>query len=143
MQNLSPQLDAVTALFLGRIQFLGDNMKELVPESTAQRRHIIGLKEVVRKLKQSQLRAMIIAPDLQEDPTPGGLDDRMREAIEYGYKHGVKVVFALSRKRLGRALGKSLNISILGITDTTGANVLFHKMTALADENRNAWLSNK
>jgi hypothetical protein len=41
----------------------------------------------------------------------GGLDDKVEEIIKEARKHGIPVVFALSRSRLGKALGKSMRMS--------------------------------
>ena len=41
----------------------------------------------------------------------GGLDDKVEDLIKEARTHGIPVVFALSRSRLGKALGKSMRMS--------------------------------
>merc|ERR1719359_1038737 len=95
----------------------------------------------MRRTKQGKVRCLIVAPDIEEDGNSGGLDDRMRELIGSAYQNQTPVLFALSRDRLGKALGKSLHISVLGVLDARGAQSLFHESVQLASECRQAWLA--
>jgi ribosomal protein L7Ae-like RNA K-turn-binding protein len=138
MQELSADLDHAAALLLDRINHFHrwhESMKDV-----GKRRYTIGLKEVTRRLKQNQIVGLVIAPDIDGSTDHGGLDDRMREVLGFAYQHEIPVMFALSRHRIGRAIGKTLNISILGITDVTGARTLFDQATAMASAQRAAWL---
>jgi len=144
MQELTYLLDRSVGMLLCRLQVYTDQQKTLAtsPENpVAPRRFVIGLKEVVRRIKQSKVECLIVAPDIQEDANNGGLDDRMRELLALAYQSKIPVIFALSRARLGKALGKSLNISVLGVLDAIGARELFDESVQLANENRQAWLA--
>lgn len=144
MQELTYLLDRSVGMLLCRLQVYTDQQKTLAtsPENPgASRRFVIGLKEVVRRIKQSKVECLIVAPDIQEDANNGGLDDRMRELLALAYQRKIPVIFALSRARLGKALGKSLNISVLGVLDAIGARELFDESVKLANENCQAWLA--
>ena len=46
------------------------------------------------------------------------------------------IVYALGRRKLGKALGKSVGISVVAILDPSGAEEWFKKMVALAKDAR-------
>lgn len=142
MQDLTYSLDRAVSMFLRRLQFYTDQQKILTGDSIG-RRYCLGLKEVARRVKQTKIECLIIAPDIQEDVNSGGLDDRMREMLELTYQRKVPVIFALSRSRIGLALGKHLNISVLGVLDATGAREFLDESVKLADENVQAWLARR
>lgn len=150
MQDLNFLLDQAVGMLLLRLQNFMDHQRVFTPcdaisEQRAaqhqQRRFVIGLKEVSRRTKQSKVECLIIAPDIEEDANSGGLDDRMRELLASAYQKRTPVIFALSRARLGKALGKSLHISVLGVLDSTGAQSLLQESLQRASECRQAWLA--
>jgi len=149
MQDLSFELDQTVGMLLLRLQRFMDQQRMFVLSDTTseqrlkelqQRRFVIGLKEVSRRTKHGKVECLIVAPDIEQDANSGGLDDRMRELLAQAYQNDTPVIFALSRARLGKALGKSLNISVLGILDSTGTQGLAESKR-LASEGRQAWLA--
>jgi len=154
MQDLNFLLDQVVGMMLLRLQRFTDQQNSFfsvdAPISTLKndsalahqpRRFVIGLKEVARRTKQSKLSCLLVAPDIEEDGNSGGLDDRMRELLGSAHQNGIPVIFALSRARLGKALGKNLHISVLGILDATGAQDLLDESVRLAGESQQTWLA--
>jgi len=150
MQDLCFLLDRAVGMLLLRLQRFMDcqrifNCSDSISEEQArhlqQRRFVIGLKEVSRRTKQSKVECLIIAPDIEGDVNSGGLDDRMRELLASAYQSQTPVIFALSRSRLGKALGKSLHISVLGVLDSTGARGLLDESLQRATDCRQAWLA--
>jgi ribosomal protein L7Ae-like RNA K-turn-binding protein len=150
MQDLSYRLDEAVGMMLLRLQRFTDQQRSLFLNSSdekaaallsQQRRFVIGLKEVSRRTKQSKVECLIVAPDIEEDIHSGGLDDRMRELLATAYQNQTPVIFALSRARLGKALGKSLHISVLGVLDSRGAQGLLQESVRLASECRQTWLT--
>lgn len=167
MQDLSAELDALVAMALRRTQILGERHKLLVPatavsdgslpqqgvggagasevlaqqqQTGATRRFVVGLKEVFRRVKQSKVKILIVAPDIEQDPEIGGISDRVREVLAYAYETGVTVIFALSRASIGRSIGKTLNVSLVGIMDDVGTKALFQQARTVAEQHRQAWL---
>lgn len=152
MQDLNCYLDQAVGMMLFRLQRFTDQQRSLFvkpngggdPAQSQQQQHrrfVIGLKEVARRTKQAKLECVIVAPDIEEDGHSGGLDDRMRELLAAAYQNATPVIFALSRARLGKALGKSLHISVLGVLDTRGARALLAQATRLATEGQQTWLA--
>jgi len=151
MQDLSFMLDKTVAMLLLRLQRLMDQEREAFVLSSAiselqaqrlqQRRFITGIKEVARRINKSQIQCLMVAPDIEEQAKSGGLDSQMRELLELAYKNSVPVIFALSRARMGKALGKSMHISALGVLDSRGATNLMEESLRLAREGREGWLA--
>lgn len=141
MQDLCFRLDRTIGMLLYRLQRFTDQHRSFKQEGNIHRRFVIGLKEVARRTKQARVDCLIVAPDIEEDADMGGLDDRMRELLASAYQNNIPVIFALTRSRLGRALGKSLQISVLGVLDATGARNLMADSIKLSHECRQAWLS--
>lgn len=70
---------------------------------------------------------------------PGGLDELTSELIRLCRKQQVPVVFALKRSSLGRAIGKSIRVSVVGILSFDGAEEPFHHMLAMAKVAQQLW----
>lgn len=143
MQELTYDIDEITAMMLLRLQRFNEQQQIFKPEATGQRRFCIGLKEVGRRVKQSKVSCLVVAPNLEGDASDGGLDDRVREILAAAYAQNVPVIFALSRNRIGQAMGKHVPISVLGVLDATGTEELLKTAVKLSRGAREAWLKKK
>lgn len=141
MQDLSFQLDRAVGMMLLRLHRFGEQQRAFSQDNGSVRRLVIGLKEVARRVKQAKVSCLVVAPDLESDTTEGGLDDRVREVLAMCYEKKIPIIFALSRTRLGHALGKSMTVSLLGVLDITGAKDLYDDAIKLADKARQTWLA--
>mmetsp|Transcript_16812 Transcript_16812/g.31223 ORF Transcript_16812/g.31223 Transcript_16812/m.31223 type:complete len:447 (-) Transcript_16812:57-1397(-) len=141
MQDLSFELDRTVGFMLNRLQRFRDQHKSFKQDDNAYRRIVIGLKEVARRTRQAKLECLVVAPDIEENNDKGGVDDRMRELLATAYQMDIPVIFALSRSALGLALGNSLQISVIGVNDATGARGLLSQAIELSQTSRQAWLS--
>jgi len=137
MQAMSAELDTIVAMLLLRLQNFNQGyiVGPSVQKGPERRRFLIGVKEVFRRLKQQRVTGIIIAPDIDEGQD-SGLDNRVRELLAFAYQNSIPVIFALSRNTMGRALGKTMNVSILGVLDATGAQSLMKDAIRLAEELR-------
>jgi selenocysteine insertion sequence-binding protein 2 len=77
---------------------------------------------------------------IEDSTSNGGVDDRIREILGSAYERDVPVVFALSRTRLGLALGKSLKMSVIGFLETKGMQEQFDHMVSSAYQQRVSWM---
>jgi len=154
MQDLSYELDQAVGMLLCRLQRFTEQQKANEMKSAGfissdlskqlnNRRFVIGLKEVARRVKQAKIACLIVAPDIEEDANSGGLDDRMREMLASAYQNNIPVIFALSRTRLGKALSKALQISVLGVIDARGAKDFLKQAVDLASLGRQEWLARR
>lgn len=100
------------------------------------KRFVVGLREVARSVKVSQIKLIVFAPDIEESSAPGtkdpllqirtsnprteSLDDRVAEILEGAREMSVLCVFGLNRKKLGAALGFKLRMSVVGLSYIDG-----------------------
>jgi len=143
-QNITKELDSQVATLLLHLRKLNDRHRTIEPNPTGgpmKRNYVIGIKEVFRGVRQGRVKCVIIAPDIEEIASAGGLDDRIRDILRVAYEKDVPVIFALSRIRIGRALGKTLRMSVIAVHDTTGVNELYDSVADLSYNLRLEWLS--
>ncbi|CEL93937.1 unnamed protein product [Vitrella brassicaformis CCMP3155] len=76
---------------------------------------LTGLREVSRALAMGRLKVILVAPNIEEITSLGGLEDRVKCLMMGAAKKEVPVIFALSRAQLGRALGKNMRVSLVGV----------------------------
>jgi selenocysteine insertion sequence-binding protein 2 len=88
------------------------------------RRYVMGIREVTKHLKLKKVKCIILAPNCEKIQSKGGLDEAINRIIEYSIEQDVPFVFALGRKGLGKAVNKLVPISVIGIFDYGGAEVL-------------------
>ena len=59
-------------------------------------------REVAKGVKMRRVRTVIVAPNIEQIETEGGLDDLLANILQQAEAAGIPVVFALSRKKLGQ-----------------------------------------
>jgi ribosomal protein L7Ae-like RNA K-turn-binding protein len=136
-QALSSELDAAVFAMLSRLMELQERLRlKDAAKSKMRRRLVFGLREVLRGVRTRRCKCVVIAPNLELGAAGlvhTGLDATVQELLlrcaptpeerEQG-QDGVPVVFALSARKLGHALGKSLKMSAVGLYSADGA---FHE----------------
>lgn len=151
-QRVDGELDSQVATLLLHLRHLNDRHRKFEPAVAPKRRFVVGIKEVGRGVRQGKAKCVLVAPDIEENggngggACPGGgcLDDRVRELLRVAYEQDVPVVFALSRLRIGRAMGnKALRISVLAIMDEVGTKDLYDHVLGLAYARRVEWLAQR
>lgn len=140
--NLDDDLDHQVAILLLHLRRLSSRQRTIEPDQSAKRRIVVGLKEVARCVRQGKVKCVVVAPDIEELAQSGaGVDERVREIVCSCYNQDTPVVFALSRTRIGRALGKSLRMSALAIVDVAGVKDLYEDILEKSYAQRVAWLA--
>jgi len=127
--ELTPELEeAVTETLFTlrnlRMQELGLGQKS--------RRYAVGFREVSRLITQQAVQCLVVAPDVER--TGGALEDKISQIVAQCEGQNVPVVYALSRRQLGRAVMKNVTVSVLAIEDVRGANEIFSRMLHAAAE---------
>jgi len=125
----TPLLDSVVATFLNDLRKLQDREQSLFPE-TASRRFQIGFREVLRSMRRSKAKAVIMAPDIEKVTTieKQSLDTLIAEVLQLSKEKNIPVIFSMTRRRLGKAIGKSLRIAMISIVDTRGVDQLYNNI---------------
>lgn len=62
----------------------------------------------------------------------GVIDEKLQEIIDLAKEHGVPLFFEFTKRTLGKALGKSIKIAVVGIQSADGAHQPFKKLNALS-----------
>ncbi|CAM9808295.1 unnamed protein product [Ectocarpus fasciculatus] len=91
-------------------------------KAKTRRRLVVGLREVLRGVKAKKVRLLIVAPNVDAVGGEGGLDDKVVEIIDKAREGETPVVFALSKRKIGKALGKTIKVSAVGVYSFDGAN---------------------
>lgn len=91
----------------------------------ARRRIVMGLREVARGLRAKKCKMVIMANNLDEY---GVIDDKLQEILDLCEEWDVPVVYELNKRKLGKALGKNIKISVVGIQNADGAQEQFKKL---------------
>ena len=80
-------------------------------------------------------KAVVIAPNIEQIESEGGLDDRINAIIKDAKENEIPIVFALTKKRIGRAL-RMKEISVVSVLDYSGADEEFKSTLKHAAEGR-------
>eukprot|EP00557_Chaetoceros_sp_GSL56_P013725 CAMPEP_0176482192 /NCGR_PEP_ID=MMETSP0200_2-20121128/3242_1 /TAXON_ID=947934 /ORGANISM="Chaetoceros sp., Strain GSL56" /LENGTH=907 /DNA_ID=CAMNT_0017878487 /DNA_START=396 /DNA_END=3119 /DNA_ORIENTATION=- len=94
----------------------------------AKRRLVLGLREVARGIRANKVKMVIMANNLDHY---GALDVKLEEILNAANEHDIPVIFELNKRKLGKALGKTLKISVVGIENADGAYEPFKKLKRL------------
>eukprot|EP00403_Amphidinium_massartii_P004804 CAMPEP_0178381052 /NCGR_PEP_ID=MMETSP0689_2-20121128/5783_1 /TAXON_ID=160604 /ORGANISM="Amphidinium massartii, Strain CS-259" /LENGTH=520 /DNA_ID=CAMNT_0020001221 /DNA_START=19 /DNA_END=1577 /DNA_ORIENTATION=+ len=140
-QVLSNELDEKVKAMLQQLSQYQERAKEKDPLKYQKlKRLCFGMREAQRAIGRGKAKCLILAPNLEECPLEGGLDDTVELLIEECRDKEVPVVFALSRNRIGKALGKSIRLSIVCVLSAEGAHQLLKETIKLTEELRKQWV---
>mmetsp|Transcript_25875 Transcript_25875/g.85226 ORF Transcript_25875/g.85226 Transcript_25875/m.85226 type:complete len:455 (-) Transcript_25875:34-1398(-) len=136
-QKLSEDLNKTVFNFLSKLNAFQERMKERDPLKAKMKRRVSsGLREVYRSVRIQEAKLVVIAPNIESSPSEGGLDDRVEEIIKAAKSKGIPIVFALSRNRLGKALGKSMRMSAASVHNVDGVHEMYKEILSTTMELR-------
>lgn len=128
--------DAVHALLddLARFQ---DRLHQKDPvKARIKRRMIYGVKEVKKHIKLKRLKCIIIATDIENVETEGGLNDILNDIKSLAADHNILCVFALGRKGLGKVCRKPVPVSCIGVFNSDGSEANYKKIVELLTQSK-------
>lgn len=64
----------------------------------------------------------------------GVIDEKLQEIIDLARSEDVPLFFEFSKRALGKFLGKSIKIAVVGIQNADGAHQQFKKLNAIASQ---------
>ena len=151
-QVIAPGLNVAVTALLQKLKFFQDRLKAQDPvKAKMRKRFVLGLREVRRGVLSRKVKCVIMTPNIEQVGSQGGLDgfvsDIMTEC-EKDREDGdenieidrIPLVFALTRNKLGKALGKPMTLSVVGLYDVNGAFEEYKEMLSHAATGREAWL---
>ena len=117
---------AVTLLFemLGELMRLQERSKD-DKNARARRRVVMGLREVARGIRARKVKMVVMANNLDEY---GAIDSKLQEILDLARVGELPVLYELNKRKLGKALGKSIKVSVVGIQNADGAHEQFKKL---------------
>mmetsp|Transcript_28278 Transcript_28278/g.28646 ORF Transcript_28278/g.28646 Transcript_28278/m.28646 type:complete len:104 (-) Transcript_28278:158-469(-) len=62
----------------------------------------------------------------------GAIDAKLQEIIDLAKSEGVPLFFEFTKRSLGKAIGKSIKIAVIGIQNADGAHQPFKKLNAIS-----------
>ncbi|OEU16875.1 hypothetical protein FRACYDRAFT_185147 [Fragilariopsis cylindrus CCMP1102] len=95
----------------------------------AKRRMVMGLREVARGIRAHKVKMVVMANNLDQY---GVIDEKLQEIIDLAKSEGVPLFFEFTKRSLGKAIGKSIKIAVIGIQNADGAHQPFKKLNAIA-----------
>mmetsp|Transcript_5635 Transcript_5635/g.8333 ORF Transcript_5635/g.8333 Transcript_5635/m.8333 type:complete len:507 (-) Transcript_5635:41-1561(-) len=97
----------------------------------ARRRLVMGLREVARGIRAHKVKMIIMANNLDEY---GAIDSKLQEILDLAKEEELPVLFELNKRKLGKALGKSIKVAVVGIQNADGAHEQFKKLKKLVNK---------
>ena len=95
----------------------------------AKRRLVMGLREVARGIRSHKVKMVVMANNLDEY---GVIDEKLQEIIDLAQSEDVPLFFEFTKRSLGKAVGKTIKIAVIGVQNAEGAHQPFKKLTSLA-----------
>eukprot|EP00793_Prasinoderma_coloniale_P005529 PRCOL_00004937-RA len=103
------------------------------PAKAKQKKRLVsGLREVTKGVKLGRAKAVVVAPNVEEVTGEAGLDSMLSNIITLARERGIPVVFALTRNKLGAAMGRRARMSAVAMFDYSGADEQFKAVVAAA-----------
>ena len=141
-QSIDVELDAKVKMILSRlIEFQRRAHQKNPVKAKFSRRLVMGLREVKRDVTAKRLRCVVVAPDIAAAAKAGSLNDQVALILERALMHNIPIVFALNKRRLGKAVGKRVKISVIGILSYDGVGPMFQEMLVLHKAAKARWVA--
>ena len=142
-QIITDELNEATTALLTTLKRFQDRLYHTDKiKAKLRRRLLYGLREVAKSVDARTSKVVIIAPNIEQIESEGGLDDRIKLIIEDAREKEVPVVFALTKRRIGKALNIQA-VSVVSVLDYNGADEEYKKTLALAAEGRELFVKLK
>ena len=93
------------------------------------KRLLAGLREVTKQVERRRVKIIFLAPDIQRCPETGGLDEAVEHLLNLARQADLPVVYALSRRKMGRVLCKKVPVSCCGILNYQATEDTWKKLT--------------
>lgn len=95
----------------------------------ARRRLVMGLREVARGIRAHKVKMVVMANNLDQY---GAIDEKLQEIIDLAHSEDVPLFFEFTKRSLGKAIGKSIKVAVIGIQNADGAHQAFKKLCSIA-----------
>ena len=93
------------------------------------KRLVAGLREVTKQVERNRVKIIFLAPDIQRCPETGGLDEAVKRLLDTARRLDLPVVYALSRRKMGRVLMKQVPVSVCGVLNYQATEETWKQLT--------------
>lgn len=93
------------------------------------KRLVAGLREVTKQVERNRVKIIFLAPDIQRCPETGGLDEAVKRLLDTARRLDLPIVYALSRRKIGRVLMKKVPVSCCGILNYQATEETWKQLT--------------
>ena len=100
----------------------------------ARRRLVVGFREVARGVRAKKIKMVVMANNIDEYEA---VCEKTQEIIDLCRASDIPILFELNKRKLGKALGKTLKMSIVGIQNADGAYEQFKKLKVILERSSN------
>ncbi|CAL8135578.1 unnamed protein product [Orchesella dallaii] len=100
------------------------------------RRLVSGLKDATSYLNLNKVQLLIIAPDIEKNAEPGGLDDKVSKILTLAKEKKVPYIFSGNKFILGKQIRIRTPVSIIAVLDKQNCEDLFRKLLDEAERLR-------
>merc|ERR1712179_455157 len=144
---LSKDLDRLaTNLLQDLVRFQDNKFAEDPVKAKARRRYVVGLREATKFMKVNKVVGLLLAPDIDNIESKGGLNDVIGDLMkmaantgEFGEKKPVPVFFVMNRWTLKKATRRQAPISCVAVLNYHGSDQNFMEMLELLPDLKNAY----
>jgi len=109
---------------LGNLITLQNRMKD-DPNARSKRRLVMGLREVARGIRAGKMKMIVMAYNVDDY---NALDEKLEEILKLAKEAELPIFFDLNKRKLGKAIGKTIKISVIGVQNADGAQEQFKKL---------------
>lgn len=96
---------------------------------------------MMRLLEAKKVKFLLIAPDLEPNNGPGGIDEQIETMKTLATQQKIPCVFALKRRLIGFILLKKVPIACVGILSYEGADSEVKDLMKLVDQEKINYLN--
>jgi ribosomal protein L7Ae-like RNA K-turn-binding protein len=126
-----PELDDIVFDILKELARLQAKGKDQPQEKRYKyKKFVVGFREVHRALKRDELKGIVISTNLEPVEELVNMISELKSECE---SREVPLVFSLSRRQMGKALGKTMKQSLVGITNLDGVHQPWKQVVNLID----------
>lgn len=97
----------------------------------SRRRLVFGLREVARGIRAQKIKMIIMAHNLDGYDA---INEKLSEIITLSKENDIPVLFELNKRQLGRAINKTIKVSVVGVQNADGAYEQFKKLKKVYDK---------
>lgn len=112
---------------LGELMRLQERSKD-DKNARARRRLVMGLREVARGIRAHKVKMVVMANNLDQY---GAIDAKLQEILDLARAEDLPILYELNKRKLGKAIGKSIKVSVIGVQNADGAHDQFKKLKRL------------